>query len=92
MLFDTPEIASMNSSLGEPSFHATTFATAATERLCRRGAGNKLPALFKALQEDGLSEDMEVSVEASGCDSGDNEDPIKCSSKGKPNHVMSVRM
>ena len=84
MLFGTPEMASMNSNLGESSFHATTTATAATEHLCRRGAGNKLPALFRALQEDSFSEDMEISVEASGCDSGDNEAPIKCSSKGKP--------
>ena len=67
------------------SLPATTTATAATECLRRRGAGNKLPALLKTLQEDNLSEDVEVSVEASGGDSGDSEVPMKCSSKeGKP--------
>ena len=76
-------MASMNSSSCESSSHAT--ATAATKRLRRRGAGNKLPALLKALQEDSLSEDVEISVEASGGDSGDSEVPIKCSSKeGNP--------
>ena len=75
----------MNSSLGEPSSHITTITTAATERLHCRGAGNKLPALLKTLQEDNLGEDVEVSVETSGGDSGDSEVPIKCSSKeGKP--------
>ena len=75
-------MASMNSSLGESS-HATTTATAtgANERLRHRGAGSKLPAFLKALQEDSISEEVEVSVEASGGDSGDSEAPIKCSSK-----------
>ena len=65
--------------MGESSSHASTTTNAATKR--RRSAGNKLPALLKALQEDSLCED----VEASGGDSGDSEAPIKCSSKeGKP--------
>ena len=79
----------MNLSSGESSSQAPTTTTAATnERPRRRGAGNKLPALLEALQEDSLSEDVEaaVSVEASGGDNGgDNEVPIKYSSKeGKP--------
>ena len=39
--------------------------------------GSKLPAFLKALQE----EEVEVSVEASGGDSGESEAPIECSSK-----------
>ena len=46
----------MNSSAGESSPHATATATAVNERLRRRGAGNKLPALLKALQEDSISD------------------------------------
>ena len=75
----------MSVSSDESSSHATTTATAVNEHLCRRGAGNKLPALLKALQEDSLSEEVEVSVEASGGDNGDSEAPIKCSTKeGRP--------
>ena len=63
----------MNLSSGESSSQDTTTTTAATnERPRRRGAGNELPALLEALQEDSLSEDVEaaVSVEASGGDNG----------------------
>ena len=72
----------MNSSSGESTTTAATAATASIECLRYRGAGNKLPALLKVVQEDILSEDMRIPVEASG---GDSEVPMKYSSKeGKP--------